>query len=173
MGGCCAVKAKAKMAMGAIIGRSFGCTNCSGRAAVGKADSSASLRNDKQRAANDGRLPLCCQVFPCWVFLFDQSYLLRSVPVFQFFFAGDGVADVGEALVVDETIDVIAGGVRAGYFSAVLCEADAKCCLSCRCTNRENGSQGCIHRRCIRGRAWTKHSKAREGNCRFLRFATE
>jgi hypothetical protein len=35
------------------------------------------LRNDKE-----GRLPSCCEVFPCWVVLFDQGDFLGAVPVF-------------------------------------------------------------------------------------------
>ena len=55
----------------------------------------------------------------------SQGYLLCSVPVFQFFFAVDGVQDVGEVLVVDEAAYVVFGGVGSGSFFSVLLRAEA------------------------------------------------
>jgi hypothetical protein len=70
-------------------------------------------------------LPIGGQVIPCWVFLFDEGYLLCSVPVFQFFFAVDGVQDVGEVLVVDEAAYVVFGCVGSGSLFSVLLYAEA------------------------------------------------
>jgi hypothetical protein len=57
--------------------------------------------------------------------LFDQGYLLCPVPVFQFFFAVDGIQDVGEVLVVDEASYVVFGGVGSGSLFSVLLYAEA------------------------------------------------
>jgi hypothetical protein len=65
------------------------------------------------------------QGLPTLGFLFDQGYLFRSVPVFQFFFAVDGVQDVGEVFVVDEAAYVVFGGVGSGPFFSVLLQAEA------------------------------------------------
>ncbi len=69
-------------------------------------------------------LPIGGEVIPGWVFLFDQGYLLCPVPVFQFFFAVDGVQDVGEVLVVDEAAYVVFGGVGSWSFFSVLLQAE-------------------------------------------------
>jgi hypothetical protein len=46
-------------------------------------------------------------VFPGGIGSLDQLDLLRSGPAFEFFFAGDGVADVAEVFAVDQAVDVV------------------------------------------------------------------
>jgi hypothetical protein len=57
--------------------------------------------------------------------LFDQGYFLGAVPVLQFFFACDGIWDLGEVFVIDEAADVVFCGVGAEALFTVLADAEA------------------------------------------------
>ena len=66
------------------------------------------------------------EFFPGWVGGLDEGDLLGSGPVFKFFLAGYGVADVLELFGVDQPCDFVRGRVCAGCLLAVLGYAGAK-----------------------------------------------
>ena len=51
------------------------------------------------------------EVFPCWVYGFDDGDLLGTSPMLQLFLASDGVQNILEMLVVDQAVDVVESGV--------------------------------------------------------------
>ncbi len=59
------------------------------------------------------------EVLPGGVVALDQLDLLLACEVLELRFAGDGVMDVLEELVVDESVDRVSGGVCAGVGSAM------------------------------------------------------
>jgi hypothetical protein len=63
------------------------------------------------------------QVFPCRIACFDERDFFFACEVFQVFFAGDGVVDVVEALVVDEAVDFVFLCKAVGFSCAVLPDA--------------------------------------------------
>ena len=52
--------------------------------------------------------------------MFYQRYFLVTVPIFQLFLSGYGVENIGEVLVVDETMDVVVRGIGPGAVFTVL-----------------------------------------------------
>jgi hypothetical protein len=73
----------------------------------------------------EGFAPFGAEVLPGGVQSDDKADFLDARPSFQLLLAGDGLEDQGVALVVDEFIDVIAGGETAGVFVGfVLADAD-------------------------------------------------
>jgi hypothetical protein len=58
-------------------------------------------------------------VFPRWIGALDEFDLLCAGPVFEFFFAGDCVANVAEVFAVDEAMNIVVGCVGAGGRFAV------------------------------------------------------
>src|SRR5690242_9577152 len=49
-------------------------------------------------------VPLCCQIFPCRVFLSDQPFFLRSIPAFQLFLTINCVRNVVVRLEPNQTM---------------------------------------------------------------------
>ena len=54
------------------------------------------------------------EVFPGRVAEFDESDLLDTSPMFEFFLACNGYAHVLEVFVVDQTVDIVASSVGSG-----------------------------------------------------------
>jgi hypothetical protein len=80
------------------------------------------------------RSPMLCQICPPVISGFDQGYLFRAGPAFQFFLSSDGVVNVVEAYVVDQSGAAILRGeavdlsafVFQGTAVNAVCHADVK-----------------------------------------------
>ena len=53
---------------------------------------------------------MCGEVFPRWVVMFNQADFLLAAPGFDFLFASDCIADIGEVFEVDEAEELVSSG---------------------------------------------------------------
>ena len=63
------------------------------------------------------------EVFPCWIGGFDQGDLFFAGAVLEAFFAGCGVVDVLEALVINEAMDSVFRREAVGFAFTVFLHA--------------------------------------------------
>jgi hypothetical protein len=105
----------------------------------------------------------------------DQRDFLGSVPVLQFFFAGDCVVDVVELLDVDEARDVVAGGKSTWTQFAVLEDSSPEIIGYANVESPRLAGQNVNPELVIasHGGSIAERFSAGLANSRFLRFATE